>query len=445
VMMVNFFDNTSIKRNLAALAKVTSIWLGSILASGLTFLSQVLFARALGPADLGELTSSLSIAGFLITVSTLGIAQFWLRIFAQEGSIAKRWLTISFKLVGISSIITIALFFLINFALLDNKPETIILVVLLSFYIFGQIAFELTSAKFQLEGRYFVLSFWQMTPHLMRFLLIVLVSTFFFVNLPAVGVIYAMEGLAVLLIAVVEFNKLLKGQFILANQSPTDKTGLSNPYSSEKPTIVQLLHNALPFGLVGLFFTIFNSSAIVLIRMMLNSYEAGLFSVAFIFISGANLFPFAVYQKFLLPKVQSWAYHDQQKFSLVFKYGEIIMFLCGCIFVLVIWLTSNWLIPNLFGVGFVKSVQVLQLLSLSIPFFFVANNAGVVLATKDNINLKARILMGSALSSVLFCVIGIKIAGVEGAAIGYFAANLVYCFMYAFYARKIVNKELSKK
>jgi O-antigen/teichoic acid export membrane protein len=62
-----------------ALKAISLLWLGSLLGAGCAFLTQVILARQLGPAEFGAFATAFAMVTMLMPLAGFGVAQYWQR------------------------------------------------------------------------------------------------------------------------------------------------------------------------------------------------------------------------------------------------------------------------------------------------------------------------------------------------------------------------------
>lgn len=412
------------------------LWLGTLLGAGLAFLIQIVLARKLGSEHFGIFSAVLAMVTLVTPLAGFGVSQLWLKVFGQEGWNAKQWLSSSFQFVILSTVIVLISLFC--WAFLGNHNEiTRTLIVILSFYIVGQVSIELVSSKLQLEERYLYLAIWQFLPHFLRFLLtsILLFGFSSWTTLTDIAYAYALVSIVFLLAGIVQLTHMKKDNFKLIGHTKKSSTDNLNI------TMVNILQNAWPFGLAAFFHLIYFQSDIILIKYMVGDNDAGIYNVAFTIMVAVYMFPSVLYQKFLLPKLHRWANHDKDKFHEVYRKGNIAMLILGIIAMLLIWMLSSWAISFLFGYEYQESVIILDILAVSSPIIFVAFSAGATLVTQEHMKLKIKYMGTVALINLVLNFIFIPIYGAIGAAVATVVSNLILLMLYYYGAQKYVFKK----
>lgn len=413
--------------NTRAAKTISLLWFGSILTAGCVFLIQVILAHNLEPDDFGTFYSALATISLLISLAGFGVSQYWLKVFGKEGRPAVRWLSSSFRFTGISTVVVILL--LVIWAVFgphDSLMTTILLI--LAVCILGQIVTDFVNTKLQLEERYIAFFILQLLPQLMRLLwvaiFIYVAST---ITIQLAASFYAAISLIFFIVGIYLLFRMHKGIFL-----PKGHYVIEHPphlSSLNKPGIFQVAVQSWPFGMARLFYLIYLQSDIILLKYMAGGEVAGIYNVAFSVMAAIFLLPNVV-QTFLLPKMHRWANHDRDKFDQVYQQGPLVMFAIGIIAMALIWVLAPWGIPFLFGNPYKPAVEILFILAISAPIFFVASSIEVTLVTQDNIKKKVKIIGAAAVINVCLNIAFIPIYGAVGAAVA-----TVFCnsFLLLFY------------
>jgi O-antigen/teichoic acid export membrane protein len=321
-----------------------------------------------------------------------------------------------------------------------HDATTTWLLTILAVHIFGIATIELTSAKFQLEGRHGRLASLQFTPHLLRFVSII---SLVFVQGTAelqtihVAIVFASVAIIILLFGGYQIRLMVKGQLMLEGHS-TLSTNV-NLNLTKKPGPWEVMSASWPFGMAGVFYLIYFQSDIILIKYLVNESAAGIYSVAFVVMNAVYLFPSVLYQKFLLPKLHRWAHHNQGQLHRVYRIGNITMLGLGLTAMVLLWLVVPVVLPKLFGAEYQGAVMLLMILSVAAPFRFVANSVGAVLTTRNHMRMKVRLMGMGALINIVLNFSLIPIFGAAGAAVATVTTEALIMVMYFWYYRNSIS------
>lgn len=425
---------THLKRALGALSV---LWVGTLAGSGCAFLTQILLARSLGPAGFGTFAAALNLVMLVAPLASFGLGGFWLRVFGEEGWQGRRWLRASLRYATMST--AAVLIALIGWALLGPHDDiTRWMLAILSAHLLGQVTAELIGAKLQLEARYRALVLWQLLPHLARLLLLSLLAFAFtrWMSPQLVANAYLIVAVMLMVLGGMELRSMYRGRFNLVGHGADIKALES---SAAAPRLREVAAQSWPFGFAAIFHLIYFQSNIIILKYLSGDEAAGMYNVAFTVMMAVYLLPSVIYQKFLIAKIHRWANHDKEKFRRYYRLGNMAMAGTGVAAMLFVGLLAPLIIGVLFGDRYGQAVIVLQILSLAIPFRFVASSVGSTMLAKGNIERKS-ILMGvtAAINLALnFAVI--PTYGIIGSAWATVATEIVLLILYYGYSRRYVD------
>jgi O-antigen/teichoic acid export membrane protein len=422
-----------------AIKSLSFLWMGSLLGSGSTFVIYMILARELGIEQFGLFSSSLATIIIFSLISGFGVSQSWLKHFGQEGWGAIRWVKPSLKLIFVSAIFVLMLLFLwVHYGPVDPITKNILLIM--SVFLISQMIIELVSVKLQLEEKYAILALWQLLPNLLRLIVIVLFTLLSstMLNVLDVSIIYASIGIIFILIGIYQLYNI-NNNLQLKGHKHTDNI------NTNSPKIKDVLSHSWAFGLAGIFAFVYLQSDIIMIKYISGNKAAGLYNIAFVVITAILIFPTVLYQKFLMPKLHRWAIQDESKFYLVYKKGNIAMFVSGIVIMILLLLSSGFLISLLFGDSYVGSILVLNILSITLPIYFVAYSVGATLVTRNNMKIKVKFMGVTAITNIVLNLILIPLYGSIGAAIATVISNIMLLLLYYGYAEQVVFKNRIKK
>ena len=413
---------------------ISLLWMGSIAGAALAFLTQVILARQLGPAEFGNISAALAAVTLCAPLAGFGVAQYWLKVFGEEGLEAKRWLPASFYLVGLSTLIVMSV--LVCWAIYGPHDEqTRIISLVLSIYVIGQVSLELVGGKLQLEERYLALALWQVLPHLTRFVVVLLLAFSFDQLMNSENVVLAYAAIAGFLAVIggVQMVSMLTGHFDLKGHGHTKSLTML-----ETPVVLKVVSHAWPFGLAALFHLVYFQSDIILLKYITGSEAAGIYNVAFTVMAVVLLLPSIIYQKVLLPKMHRWANYDHHRIIHVYRKGNILMLVLGIMAMLAIWGMAPSLMPILFGREYAGATSLLNILAVCAPLLFVASSIGVTLVTQEKMKKKVKYMGVVAMLNIILNVALIPAFGAIGAATATVLSNIVLVVIYRTAAQKYV-------
>lgn len=409
-----------------AVKAISLLWLASLIGAGCAFLTQVILARSLGPQEFGLFASAFAMVSLLVPLAGFGLAQYWLKEFGKDGFDAIRFIKPSFRFI-LANLVFVFILLLLWIALGPHDKTVQMVLLIMSVYILGQVSVELVSSKLQLEERFNALAVWQLMPHLMRLLLVFAISLWFEsqFNVKVVAYLFALVALLFVMLSIKPLSKIARGQFALKGHDPHSMANNAAP-----PLVKDILKNAWPFGLAGVFHLIYFQSDIILVKYITGDEAAGYYNVAFTIMVAVLLFPGIVYQKFLLPKMHRWAHHDRALFYKVYRQGNVAMFILGLLAMVLIWLLLPIAIPLLFGDKYKEAITLLNILAISAPILFVASSVGATLVTQEHMKTKVKLMGLVAIVNILLNLALIPLYGAGGAAFATVISNLILLIIY---------------
>jgi len=388
--------------------------IGTYVGAGLAFLTQVVLARSLSLEDFGAFSTALSFVILVTPLAGFGVGMFWLRAFGEEGVQALRWVKPSIKFTLVSTVLILTIIYLWAF-FGPHGDLTRNLLLILSFFIVGQVAIELASSIYQLEERYRSLAVWQFLPHAMRFSFLMFVLWGFSTQHLSVinaAFIYFIVAVIMFLVGGKIVLKAYKGNLSLVGHDST----VGRLEFNSQPSVIKILRESWPFGLVGFFYFIYFQSSIILISYTLGGEAAAQYSVVIVIMTGIYMFPNLVYQKLLLPKIHRWANHDRKRLKQVYLKGSFVMLLLGIVTAGIVFFVAPYVIPIVFGDKYVGVMFILSILAFAIPIRFVTASVGSVLTAGAHMIRKVKCMGAVALANVLLSLLLIELIGITGAA-----------------------------
>ncbi len=416
-----------------AIKSISFLWLGSFIGSGSTFVIYAILGKELGPELFGEFSSAITTINIFSLLAGFGVAQTWLKLFGKESWFAIRWVKSSLRFVLLSLFIVVILLLFWVF-LGPHTIKTKQLLFLLTFFLFGTVSVTLVSSKLQLEERFQFLSFWQLSPNLTRLLLIFLIFIVLNTEITLINIayIYAFVGIIFTLISIISLLKFSNRKI----NSGTNKSPIS------KPKIKEVFKEVWPFGLASIFAFIYIQSDIIMIKYLSGDLNAGYYTASFTILTAILVFPNVLYSKFLMPKYHKWANYDKKKLYDYYKKGNRIMLFAGLLAMITVLLFSNFFMPFIFGKQYKNSVLLINILSLTLPVYFVAYSVGTTLVTNEHMKLKVRLMGYVALLNLILNSILIPYYQAEGAAFATVISNFILLLLFFKTAKEKVFEQI---
>lgn len=414
---------------------VLFLWLSSVAGAGLAFATQIVLARTLGVDQFGAFSAAYAVVALLAPVAGFGIAGYWLHVFGREDAMAQRWLPASWRFLILSSSIAILAIFFWAWLGPHGKDASKVLSIL-SVHVLGQLSVELISSKCQIRRQDRLLACWQIIPHLLRFLGVVLV-------LVLVGNTDLGSADVAVIFACVALLLTLAGSFNVATMARANigRSPVVKEYEQKRPSVLDVFKGAWPFGLASVLYLIYYQSDLVLLRYLSGDAAVGLYNVAFVTMAAIYLLPSVVYQRFLLARLHRWAHWDRAKLYKIYRAGNTFMLLLGLLSMVAILFAAPLFFPIIFGKQYAGAISLIQIMALAAPFRFVSSSAGALLTTGGLVGSKIRIMGAVAVFNVAINAALIPYLDAAGAAVSTVLSEMALFIMFYVKARRVMLKE----
>jgi O-antigen/teichoic acid export membrane protein len=398
---------------LARFAGITGLlFTGTLAASGLAFLTQIMLTRRLPVAEVGPIAALLATINFLTPMATAGVNYFLLQSYGREGAGAARWLPASARLLALATLLSGLLLAAYVFRSSSGGADPTLLYTAGLLILLGQMSVELGSSRLQLDGRYGALSAWQGMTQAGRFIVVLTMATSAASTQRILGG-YAVVGALSLASGVVLLSDLRRrlGQ---GAQSGSNSCGIAA--GAANPPLMDAARESIPFALMTMFYVFYFQGPIVTVEWILGDAAAGAYNAAFLVISAMSLIPQVIYMKFLLPKICRWAEHDRLVFGAAFHVGVPAMLACGLCLMVAIVALAPALVTTLFGQAYVAGVPALLILAVTVPVRFVQSAYSSLFIKTGEVARKVCYLGISAVVGGLSSVLLVPAFGLQGAA-----------------------------
>ena len=181
------------------------------------------------------------------------------------------------------------------------------------------------------------------------------------------GVIFVTRGFSVVGVVLA----LLLGQYIYAFYSlaiySTQKIGLSKSFRKE--FIKEIIWGALPYGFLSILGLIYFKIDTLMLAYIKGSFEAGIYSAAYRFLEAIVFVPTSV-SLIVFPMMSKWHNLEPAKVAQLSRKIIRVMGVMG-LAVMILYMTVLPEVIRLFLPNYLPSIQIIQILALSIPFMFI--------------------------------------------------------------------------
>lgn len=367
-------------------AAMTVSMLGVATAVGavMVFLTQALLARQMGPTAYGLFASSLATVTMIAPLAGFGLTQFHLKVYGVEGWQAYRWLKPSMTFISITTLLAISI--VVAWALTGAPRDgTRFSLLTLTPVILSVLAVNLVSNKLRLEDRFTRMAFNQMLIPGSR--LLVAIGLLLVPQLTGefVALSYGAISLLVAMAAIPQIRAMFSGELSLKGHGPRSESTVSRAAS---PGIGAVWSEAWAYGVYAALYPVFFQISTILLKYIRGDTQAGMYAIALAVMTAIYLIPATIYQKFLLGKLHRWAAHDKPKFQLVYRNGNIAMFILGLAVSAALVLLGPWLVPLIFGEQYRRVVTILMVLAICPPIRFLSTAMGSALLTDNHMRFR---------------------------------------------------------
>ncbi|HLD21317.1 MAG TPA: oligosaccharide flippase family protein, partial [Patescibacteria group bacterium] len=192
-----------------------------------------------------------------------------------------------------------------------------------------------------------------------------------------------------------------------------------------KETISILLRHSWPFAIASIFVTAYFNIDTVMVKWIRGDEEAGWYSAAYNFIFAFSLIPSLMSSAFY--PVLSRVHHDFITFRHKIHVYMLSISFVGLMLSALTVLFSKYIITLVYSVEYTNSVHSLRILACTLPFLFLSNFMGTVLASLNRQMIGTVIVGFSALFNIILNYVLISQSGQVGAAIASFFTFFLMC------------------
>jgi len=382
-----------------------SSWLffDSISKNVFNFISVIFVARYLGPEKYGLLSYAMGFVGMFTSLITLGLDGITVRELSKNNE------NKSNQILGSAYILK-----LLGYLLM-------LLIISLSILMFGKNSGDSTELIFIITIAYFFHTIFTIDYYFQAHLLskktviatqigiltgfiFKIISVYLKLDLKFFAIAFLIESSSIALLLMISYQKI----------KPLKKLKF------DLKTAKVLLFSSLPIVISGLIYSFFRRFDQIMVQNLLGSIDNGYYSVAKKISESIYFIPSAISIS-LFPTLVKFR-DNQEKLKKILIQTSAITLSASILIVVTIFLTSDWIIPIVFGKEYLKSAILLKISSLAIPFVFIDSiNTKILLINNQQKYLIYSSFFGLIITVFLNKLLLTKI-GVTGASISYFLA-----------------------
>ncbi|AFK22185.1 putative polysaccharide biosynthesis protein [Pyrococcus sp. ST04] len=180
---------------------------------------------------------------------------------------------------------------------------------------------------------------------------------------------------------------------------------------------INTLKRSFPFWLIGLFSTIYYRTDVVMLNLLTNDYQTGLYRGALMLIEAAMFIPTVIVNTVMAPMARLHG-SDRKLLKLLFNKVFFALFGVGILGVIGYEVFAGFLVKTFFGNKFVPSAPILKVLALAmLPMFLNSLFGSYLNATGRKLEF-TKITGITALTNVVLNFVLISYMGARGGSIG---------------------------
>ena len=394
------------------------LFISRFLTYTLAFFYTIYMARYLGATGFGIISFALAFTGILGIFSDLGLSTFMTREIARDKSVVNKYLSniISIKLIlGIFTLVISIL--LIN--LLGYPHKTIEVVYLVTLYIICTNFVQMFYSTFQAYEKMEYQSVGEILNSVLMFISI-FIAIYYKLDIIAFAFIFFYTSVIT----------LFYGLFISVWKFVLPRINIDLNFWK------LIIKEALPFGITGIFITIYISIDSVMLSFMQGNEAVGLYNAAYKIMALLTFIP-AIINFAVFPSMSRLHITSQKLLKqIVWKYFKL-MIIIGVPIGVGISILSDKIILLIYGSGYEGFIIALQVLIWTMIFVF-ANASFVQLfqSTDRQITLTKIIGIGALINVILNLILIPRISYV-GAGVATVIAELIFSILLIFSTYKI--------
>lgn len=418
------------------IGRMSTLLTGAMAAAGLSFAIQFVLSRNLEVASYGRIVAMLAVANILAPLASWGVAWMWIQLYGGEGWHARRWIAVSLRMMGLSSLAAMMLTAAYVVATQSGSPwEQVAAALAAILVMLGQSQIETVTARLQLEERHHMLAVWQLFNPGARIVAIVALLMAGFRDPASILAGLAAVGAVTGLIGLLTISQLRQGAIKLAGHG--DKpTALA---TQQIPSLRQVFNEALPYVLQGVVFLIASQGVVAIVETVLGPRDAGLYNVAFVLMSAVYLAPTVIYTKYLGSKIFRWWVHERAMFNAAFHLGMAAQLALGLAAMATVMVAAPALVSTIFGERYNDAVPVVRILAIALPIRFVLFSMAAGFYSRQHILRK--VIFGTISAAV---TVGLAVAlaptfGLTGAAVSVVLGDTLLLLFYTWGAHRYIE------
>lgn len=388
----------------------------------LVFMVSIVLTRYLGPENYGQLSLAITLSSFVYLIAEGGTNTLIINKIAQGLESDITYINNSSYLLLTKSILGLITIGIILILYNPDKALTILIFIISGSYIINNIGdFFYAIQKGKKHFKSFSLSTLLKGASLLIFTVII---TSYGANLFYVSLAYVSSAIVGVVPALIS----TKTKHISFRSKKLDGTFLK-----------LTLRESLPYALTILTATIYLNADIIILSKTTSKLDLGNYSLAYSLIIAGYILPASI-SNTVFPFLSSSISKNFSEGILLFKKNVFWNFFIGLTISSILFLISDHVISNVYGLGFEQSILLFKILILSFLLKFIAFPVANMLISLNLIVNRLKIQIITAILNIILNIILIPRYGVISAAVTTVISEFTLCFGYYLVLKLNVRK-----
>lgn len=399
--------------------KILSLWASQLITLVLNFLVQVILANYYSVEDTGNFIAITYLMNILSTLGMFGINNYYIYKKAKDGYLNKQAINSLLKIFIIFNVLCAVIFMMIGYI---NYSQYMLLIIssTLMMVLSGMVNVAVVIEQFKEK--------------------LVTISIFQII-IPFIKVSGLVIGIAILNHLVVGYSLytiliniiLIIGFILFYVRNIQNSKKIDDPKTTMKGLIVVLA----PYAFLNVFFLLYTQGNTLYVNLFSSPRNSAYFAISYLILNTIFIFPTAIFQRVLSHRLIGLIFNERDLFVRFFQKTQEFLILVSGPMILIIFIMSHYLIVPIFGERYESSIEILNLLIISIPFRFMTISIGNILNTDEHIKKRISLEIVVTIVNFLLNVSLIHLIGIKGAIISVVATELLLAIGYSMIVRNL--------
>ena len=379
----------------------------------MSFILTILLARFYGPEEFGKYSYYMALYSIFLMISALGLNEIVVKKFIKTKNIEFIKQTFIIRILIVSLLLLISIFFIINN--IESKNEKIFASLIIGSLIF----YPFSSLDLYMQSNSYIkqIVFSELISSLIGFF-IKLFILFIGKNIIYISIIIFIENFLWATLRIIFFNKKHK----LKSKKIKDFIKIDTIKNS-----FYLINDSWQILLSSFLITVYMKVDLIIIKLLMGEYSVGIYSVAAKFSESWSFISNTLMLIFF--PILANSINNKKKYNKIYSRVTIILSFISFLIIIFTILFGNKIINILYGNEYLESVNILKIHIFSIFFIFIGLllNRHLILRNKKKEILFATLI--GAVFNIILNFILIPIIGLKGPALASVASYAISGFL----------------